>query len=97
MLCDIEGGEAEFFDARTVALLRLAHVVVEVHDGAAAGLGRRVAEAFDASHVVRVVLPQAREVDDPRLAGWSDPELALALTESRRPGDHWLDLVPRGS
>jgi hypothetical protein len=97
LLCDIEGGEAEFFDDRTVALLVRTHVVVEVHDGTAPGLGQQVVEAFDESHDVRVVVPQARELDDPRLDGWTPVEVALALTESRRPADHWLDLAPRGS
>lgn len=95
VLCDIEGGEADFFDDRTVALLGRAHVVVEAHDGGVPGLGRRVAGAFAASHEVRVVVPQPRAADDPRLEGWAPSERALALTESRRPADHWLDLVPR--
>lgn len=94
MLCDIEGGEAEFFDARTVDLLRHTRVVVEAHDGGRAGLGRRVAHAFQQTHSARVVPTQSREPDDARLAGWTEGELALAMTESRRPADHWLDLVP---
>lgn len=95
LLCDIEGGEAEFFDARTVGLLRRTRVVVEAHDGGHRGLGRQVARAFEHSHVARVVLPQPREPNDPRLNDWPESDLAIAMTESRRPGDHWLDLVPR--
>lgn len=95
LLCDIEGGEADFFDPRTVELLRRTRVVVEAHDGGTPGLGRRVVSTFEHSHVARAILPQARQPADPRLDGWSASERASAMTESRRPGDHWLDLVPR--
>ena len=95
MLCDIEGGEAEFFDARTVELLRHTRVVVEAHDGGRAGLGRRVARAFEQTHSARIVPTQSRAPQDARLDGWTPAELALGMTESRRPDDHWLDLMPR--
>ncbi|MDP8908786.1 MAG: hypothetical protein M3N47_06635 [Chloroflexota bacterium] len=96
LLCDIEGGEAEFFDPRTIGLLRRARVVVEAHDGAMqGGLGRQVVRAFEHSHVARVIHPQSRQPDDARLNGWSASERAIAMTESRRPGDHWVDLLPR--
>lgn len=95
LLCDIEGGEADFFGARVVELLRRTRVVVEAHDGGRSGLGHQVVLAFEHSHVARVVSPQPREPNDPHLAGWTSSELVIAMTESRRPGDHWLDLVPR--
>jgi hypothetical protein len=94
LLCDIEGGEVEFFDAHAVGLLRRTRVVVEAHDGITPGSGRQVARAFEHSHRASVVLPQARASAYPCLEGCTPSELALAISEYRRPGDHWLDLVP---
>lgn len=95
LLCDIEGGEADFFDERTVGLLRHTRVVVEAHDGGGRELGSAVALAFGDTHECRALRPQRREPDDPRLASWTPSDLDAALSEGRRPGDHWLDLVPR--
>lgn len=95
LLCDIEGAEADFFDPRTVELLRRTRVVVEAHDGDGRGLGHQVARAFEQSHTARVVRPRPRAPADGRLEGWTTAELASAMTESRRVGDHWLDLVAR--
>lgn len=96
LLCDIEGAEGAFFDTRIAELLRRTRVVVEVHEGAMAGLGDQVADAFRNSHVTRVIHQREPPPHDERLADWSPSDLAVATTEARRASDHWLDFVPRG-
>ena len=54
-----------------------------------------VARAFEHSHAVRVIMPQPRSFDDCRLDAWTASEIGIATSEARRPGDHWLDLIPR--
>ena len=96
MLCDIEGGEAEFFDARTVGP---AAPHPRRRRSPRRGPGRTGAQASRTPSSRRTrpasCPRESREPDDARLDGWTAAELALGMTESRRPEDHWLDLVPR--
>jgi hypothetical protein len=94
VLCDIEGAEDALFSPEVVSLLARARVVIEVHEHVAPGLGADLKARFAATHDVREI-PQEPRGRVPELDGWTDEEIAMALTEHRPPAMHWLDFTPR--
>jgi SAM-dependent methyltransferase len=94
LLCDIEGAERTLFSRKIIDALRLARVVIEVHEDPTQALGTHLREAFSGSHSSRVIRQQPR-TPPAEIEGWPRHEIDLALTEHRPSLMHWLELTPR--
>lgn len=91
IICDIEGAEGLLLDPVAAPELRLADILVEVHEGMVPGLTVTLAQRFQATHAI---MPLGRKLDDSSLPdwteGWSDMDRLIALWEWRAGPTPWL-------
>lgn len=97
VLCDIEGGEIELFDAEAALVMATSVVVVEVHEDERPGAGALLQRVFDRTHRATVVLQEPRLEIPEALRAWSAQERADALREFRGPRLHWIVFEPRAA
>lgn len=102
VVCDIEGGEFDLFDASLLESLSDCHLIVETHDfllkdversgTALQDLKLRAGQYFNV-YEVKDGLRYVRDV--PLLAEWSDAETWMMCVEGRKRMMTWLYLTPR--
>jgi hypothetical protein len=91
VLCDIEGGEAALLDPIAAPGLKLADILVEVHDCFDEGLSDRISERFADTHrIERFGRTVNMEVLPDWMEGLSDLDRILSLWEWRMGPTPWL-------
>ncbi len=96
VLSDCEGVEVDLFTPAVVDCLRLATVVVEVHESIRPGAGAVLRERFGASHAVEVAQPVKRDIARfPELLGLDASMRERAVDEMRTGATPWYRLSPR--
>ena len=98
IVCDIEGAEADVLDPEKDAGLRIAEILVEVHEAPGSDvLLRDLASRFAQTHLVQPVYRRDRTVDDfPRSRlGRVGARCMLRMMDERRLfGNAWLHMTP---
>jgi hypothetical protein len=95
LLCDIEGAERRLFDRTLVRLLARTDVLIEVHESVVPGAREHLVALFSATHAAARIPRLARLSPQlPSLAGFSDDERRLAVSELRTGDVDWLYLTP---
>ena len=95
VLVDIEGGEKDLIDEDFADFFRRAIVVVEIHDFAFPGAGRKVREVLSRTHKLQVVDYSASIRRSLRAGtGFSVLDWDLATSEKRPHGNYWLICEP---
>lgn len=99
VICDIEGGEFDLFDRKTLEMFSDCRLIIEIHDflienGAIAfrNLKRRAAPIFNI-HEIRDGIRYMRNI--PLLDGWSDADTWMMCMEGRKRMMTWLYLTPK--
>jgi hypothetical protein len=96
VLSDCEGAELDIFDAETVAALRTATVVIEVHESLRPGAEVTLRQRFFATHACEKTAPGPRDQRDyPELAAAGPSDWHSALQEVRSGATPWLMFTPR--
>lgn len=99
VLCDVEGYEDVLLDPVKVPGLKHAHVLVETHDFAKAGLTNGLKARFAPSHEIVEIFEQKRSPDEnPHRDLYTKlmPHYyqMLVVGEGRPPGNNWLWMKP---
>lgn len=97
VLCDIEGAEMQVLDPQACPRLRLADILVEVHDFPPPGIiGKTLRDRFASSHLISSIQTVPRCPQDlPQEALALIHEWELAINEDRTAAMEWLWLKPR--
>lgn len=99
VLCDIEGGEFDIFDAGFYQALSGARIIIELHDRIQHGVPDQRARIIDcipeqfSYQVFQTVPPDWAGVED--IEALSDNDRALAVSEGRKQIGEWLIVQPR--
>lgn len=99
VVCDCEGAERELIDPDSVAWLRAAAMLIEVHHSLSEQIGPELRRRLEASHSLDETAPAARFLGDyPAL--WDLPGLSVAqtaslTTELRALRTSWLLALPK--
>jgi hypothetical protein len=102
VVCDIEGGEFDLFDASLLEILSDCQLIVETHDFLLKGAARSGtalpelklrAQQFFNVHEIKDGLRYVRDI--PLLAEWSDADTWMMCMEGRRRMMTWLYLAPK--
>jgi hypothetical protein len=101
VLMDIEGGEVDLLDPRSIPQLQRTDILVETHDAFVAHATDTLIDRFWETHQVECYTAQARTLSDfpadflPTFRRWF-PRLAVDLMDERRPGiQRWLFLTAK--
>jgi hypothetical protein len=101
VIMDIEGGEIDLLDPRSIPQLRHIDILVETHDAFVAQATDTLVDRFWQTHHVECYTAQTRILPDfpadflPAFRRWF-PRLAVDLMDERRPGvQRWLFLTAK--
>lgn len=98
VLVDIDGAEAQLVNDEFMACFRDGTIILEIHDFAVPGIGRRLHSLLERSHNVRRISYQQRLRGKVGHAlGLSALEWQMATDELRPHGNYWLIAEPRES
>ncbi len=96
ILCDCEGCERSLLNPDLVPRLAGADLLVELHDFLAPGTTAILRERFAPTHDVTIIDSQPPgRFDHPLLAGLSERQKRVALSEFRPPGIQWAWMTRR--
>jgi hypothetical protein len=96
VLSDCEGAEVDIFDAQTVAALRTATVVIEVHESLIPGAEALLRRRFCATHSCEKTAPAPRDQREfSALAAAGPLDWQSAIEEVRSGETPWLLFTPR--
>ncbi len=92
VISDCEGFEVDLFTAKTVSSLTYSDLLIELHERASPGITNALLELLGATHEIKLVPTQPREVDKyPDLSIFVQPEERyLAVNEFRHVQQNWL-------
>jgi hypothetical protein len=96
VLSDCEGAEVDIFDAETVAALRTATVLIEVHESLRPGAEATLRRRFSKTHACQRTAPGVHDQRDyPELAAAGPLDWQRAIDEIRSGETPWLLFTPR--
>jgi hypothetical protein len=96
VLSDCEGAEVDIFDARTVARLRTATVLIEVHESLRPGAEAALRQRFSKTHACQRTAPGVHDQRDyPELAAAGPLDWQSTIDDVRSGETPWLLFTPR--
>jgi hypothetical protein len=96
VLSDCEGAEVDIFETETVAALRTATVLIEVHESLRPGAEATLRRRFSETHSCRKTAPGVHDHRDyPELAAAGPLDWQIAIAEVRSGETPWLLFTPR--
>jgi hypothetical protein len=96
VLCDIEGGEQDLLDPNLAPALGEMDLIVELHDGFAAGIQQTLIDRFQSTHDIEIVEHQMRDIAlPPLLAAMGSSDQLLAISEWRAFPTPWAVMLAK--
>ena len=97
VFCDCEGGEDRLLDPTEIPLLAGSDIIVELHEGAAPGVGDRLRRRFRSTHDITTIDAVLEKTPPAVIADLPPADRARAVREHRSGGQCWLWLAVRTS
>jgi hypothetical protein len=100
IICDVEGYEDQLLDPARVPGLDGCYILCEVHDMFAVGVGERLRERFDETHILESIVTTPRTIRDwpissPFLRALFSRRMVRVLDERRGYSMYWFWMEPR--